>query len=136
MQIVFFGRYVYEPALPIYLNAATYAQTKAALEHVRIETITATVDEALDARRARGFDAFSISDISSYLDDAAHARLFDRVLAYGAAGRTALLAQQHLPPRRSLPEHARRLARDRALERQLSIDDHSCVHEFVVGKIE
>jgi S-adenosylmethionine-diacylglycerol 3-amino-3-carboxypropyl transferase len=134
MQIVFFGRYVYEPALPIYLNAATYERTKAALEHVHIETITATVHDALDYGARRAFDAFSISDISSYLDDAAHDCLFERVL--GAARPGALLcSRSNIYHRPLAAEHAQRIARDGALERQLAIDDHSCVHEFLVGKI-
>jgi S-adenosylmethionine-diacylglycerol 3-amino-3-carboxypropyl transferase len=135
MQIIFFGRYTYEPALPIYLNAATYAQTKAALDHVRIETITATVDEALAHGSAGGFDAFSISDISSYLDDEAHARLFEHVLSVARPG-ARLCSRSNIYHRPLAPEHERRVQRDLALERQFSIDDHSCVHEFVVGKIE
>jgi S-adenosylmethionine-diacylglycerol 3-amino-3-carboxypropyl transferase len=134
MQIVFFGRYVYEPALPIYLNAATYERTKAALEHVHIETITATVHDALDYGAPQAFDAFSISDISSYLDDAAHHQLFERVLGAARPG-AVLCSRSNIHHRPLAAEHAQRVARDPALERQLAIDDHSCVHEFLVGRI-
>jgi S-adenosylmethionine-diacylglycerol 3-amino-3-carboxypropyl transferase len=134
LQLVFFGRYVYEPALPFYLNAATFERTKAALDHVHIETITATVDDALDYGAAEAFDAFSISDISSYLDDDAHARLFERVVRSARAG-AVLCSRSNIHHRALTPEVARRIARDTALEQQLAIDDHSCVHEFLVGKI-
>lgn len=134
MQIVFFGRYVYEPALPMYLNAASYERTRAALEHVRIETVTGTVDDALEYGSSAGFDAFSISDISSYLDDEAHGRLFDRVLRAARPG-AALCSRSNIYHRPLSAEQARRIDRDPQLERQLSIDDHSCVHEFLVGRI-
>jgi len=132
LQIVFFGRYVYEPALPIYLNAATYEHTRAALEHVQIETITATVDDALDCGEA--FDAFSISDISSYLDDEAHGRLFEGVIRSARPG-AALCSRSNFHHRPLAPDQALRIQRDTALERRLAIDDHSCVHDFLVGKI-
>ncbi len=134
MQIVFFGRYTYEPALPIYLNAATYERTKAALEHVRIETITTTVDDALARAGGPGYDVFSISDISSYLDDEAHARLFERVIEVARPG-ARLCSRSNIYHRPLAAEHERRIRRDLELERRLSIDDHSCVHEFVVGRL-
>lgn len=134
MQIVFFGRYVYEPALPIYLNAASYERTKAALEHVHIEPITATLHDALDYGASQAFDAFSMSDISSYLDDAAHHDLFEHVL--GAARPGAILcSRSNIHHRPLAAEQALRIERDLALEQKLAVDDHSCVHEFLVGKI-
>jgi S-adenosylmethionine-diacylglycerol 3-amino-3-carboxypropyl transferase len=135
MQIVFFGRYVYEPALPIYLNAASYERTKAALEHVHIETVTATVHDALDYGASKAFDAFSISDISSYLDDAAHHHLFERVVQAARPG-AILCSRSNIHHRPLAAEHAQRIRRDPALEQGLAIDDHSCVHEFLVGTIE
>jgi S-adenosylmethionine-diacylglycerol 3-amino-3-carboxypropyl transferase len=135
MQIVFFGRYIHEPALPIYLNAKSYDRTRAALANVRIETITGTVHDALAHAGERAFDAFSLSDISSYLDDNAHADLFERVLSSARAG-AKLCSRSNIVHRALSPEHERRVQRDNALERQLAIDDHSCVHEFLVGTIE
>jgi S-adenosylmethionine-diacylglycerol 3-amino-3-carboxypropyl transferase len=134
LQLVFFGRYVYEPALPIYLNAATYERTRAALERVQIETITARVDDALEYGASEPFDAFSLSDISSYLDDEAHARLFERVLRAARPG-AALCSRSNIHHRPLQAQQARRIERDTALEHQLAVDDHSCVHEFLVGKI-
>jgi S-adenosylmethionine-diacylglycerol 3-amino-3-carboxypropyl transferase len=134
MQLVFFGRYMYEPALPIYLNAATYERTRAALEHVHIETITARVDEALEFGASEPFDAFSLSDISSYLDDGAHAHLFEAVLRCARPG-AVLCSRSNIYHRELLPEQAARIERVPTLERQMAIDDHSCVHEFLVGTI-
>lgn len=134
LQIVFFGRYVHEPALPLYLNAASYERVKAALAEVRIETVTATVADALEYGAREAFDAFSVSDISSYLDDRDHALLFERVLAAARPG-AVLCSRSNIHHRPLVPEHAARITRDSALEGQLAIDDHACVHEFLIGRI-
>lgn len=135
LQLVFFGRYVFEPALPIYLNAETFADVKAALDEVSVHTVTAGVDEALVHAGPEAFDAFSLSDISSYLDDSAHARLFAEVVRSARPG--ARLCSRSNLYHRPLPQAvARRVRRDLELERDLAVHDHSCVHEFVVGEIE
>lgn len=135
LQIVFFGRYVYEPSLPVYLHADTYAAVKAALEAVEIEVVTATMHEALSDSRRSGFDAFSLSDISSYLEDDAQHRLFERVIAASRPG-ARLVSRGNVYHRPPAPEHARKLERNPAVERELSRHDHSCVHEFVVARVK
>ena len=135
LQLVFLGRYVYEPALPIYLNAATYDRIKAAAAEVHIETITATVEDALEYAGPAAFDAFSLSDISSYLDEPAHHHLFDNVIrSAGPAAR--LCSRSNLHHRPLTAEQRRRVRREPDLERALAADDHSCVHDFLVGAIE
>jgi S-adenosylmethionine-diacylglycerol 3-amino-3-carboxypropyl transferase len=132
LQLVFFGRYVWEPALPPYLHADTFGAVKAALEETKLEILTTTVEDALRKAGPSAFDAFSLSDISSYLDDDSHRRLFEQVMATAAPG--ARLCSRSVVHHRSLPsELASRLQRDTALEAELAIDDHACVHEFAVG---
>lgn len=134
MQLVFFGRWIREEALPIYLNATTFDQVKAALETTRIVPVTSLVREALASSRRQSFDAFSLSDISSYLDDVQHARLFDDVLAAARPG-ARLCSRSNIHHRPLTPTQASRVDRDRALEDELTIVDHSCVHRFVVGAV-
>jgi S-adenosylmethionine:diacylglycerol 3-amino-3-carboxypropyl transferase len=133
-QFVFFGRWIYEPALPAYLNAKTYERVKAALDNVRLVTLTTTVNHALAEAGPRAFDAFSLSDITSYLDEDANRVLFDEVFDAARPG-AKVCARSNLHHRKLPPEHEKRLRRDRALEEQLSIDDHSCMHKFLVGDI-
>jgi S-adenosylmethionine-diacylglycerol 3-amino-3-carboxypropyl transferase len=134
LQIVFFGRYVWEPGLPVYLHVKTFAEVKAALERVRLEILTTTVDSALASAGESKFDAFSLSDISSYLDDGAHHGLFEHVL--GAAARGArFCSRSNLHHRPLALEHEKRVLRQDCLERELSARDHSCVHDFIVGEI-
>lgn len=134
MQLVFFGRWIREQALPIYLNAATYAQVQAALQTTRVIQVTSLAGEALAGSRGEPFDAFSLSDISSYLDDTQHARLFDDVLAAARPG-ARLCSRSNIHHRPLTAKHAAQVTRDRALEDDLAIADHSCVHRFIVGAV-
>ena len=134
MQLVFFGRFIHEPALPAYLNAATYAQIRDALHKVRLVIRTATINEVLAEAGPAAFDAFSLSDISSYLDDVAHDRLFADTLAAARDG-AIVCSRSNLHHRPLRHEHEKRLTRDHELERELSIADHSCVHKFVIGRV-
>jgi S-adenosylmethionine-diacylglycerol 3-amino-3-carboxypropyl transferase len=134
MQLVFFGRFIHETALPAYLNAASYARVRQALERVQLISITGTIDRAFERAGPAAFDALSLSDISSYLDDERHDRLFADALRAARPG--AMLCSRsnihHRPLRR---EHEGKLARDHELERVLAIADHSCVHKFVIGRV-
>jgi S-adenosylmethionine-diacylglycerol 3-amino-3-carboxypropyl transferase len=134
MQLVFFGRFIYEPALPAYLNAATYDRIRDALQNARLVIRTATVNEALAEAGSAAFDAFSLSDISSYLDDGAHDRLFADTLLAAREG-AIVCSRSNLHHRPLRLEHEARLTRDRELERELAIADHSCVHKFVIGQV-
>ncbi|MFI5306330.1 MAG: DUF3419 family protein [Polyangiales bacterium] len=134
LQLVFFGRYVWEPALPIYLHADSFAAVKAALADVSVKIVTATVEDALREAGPAAFDAFSLSDISSYLDDDAHRRLFEHVIEAAAPG-ARVCSRSVLHHRPLPPEIARRLRRDTTLETELAVKDHACVHEFVVGTL-
>jgi len=135
LQIVFFGRYVHEPSLPVYLHRDTYSAVRAALDGVEIEILNTTMDEALSERRRGGFDAFSLSDITSYLEDDAQRSLFDGVLASASAG-ARICSRGNIYHRPPAPEHARKLERNPAVERELARRDHSCVHEFVVARVK
>ncbi|HVW24106.1 MAG TPA: DUF3419 family protein [Polyangiaceae bacterium] len=133
LQLVLHGRYVYEDVLPIYLNARTFDQLKAALANTKIDIHTATVQDALEADRG-GYDAFSISDICSYLDAEPNYRLFELVLSSARPG-ARLCSRSNIFHKPLAPEHAARVARDTDLEARLSLHDHATVHEFVVGEI-
>jgi len=134
MQLVFFGHFFYEPALPIYLNAATYDRVRDALAHVRLVTFTGRINQAFAKVGPEAFDVLSLSDISSYLDDTAHDQLFADALASARPG-AILCSRSNIHHRPLRPEHEARLTRDRALERELAVSDHSCVHKFLVGEV-
>lgn len=132
LQLALHGRYVWEAALPPYLNASTYDPARAALQRTHIDVVTGTVHEVLSERRALGFDAFSLSDISSYMDSERHHSLFEEVLAAARPGAT-ICSRANILHRSLGLEHARQIVRNSKLERHLARYDHSCVHEFVIG---
>jgi S-adenosylmethionine-diacylglycerol 3-amino-3-carboxypropyl transferase len=134
LQLALYGRYVSEPSLPVYLHADTFDQIKTALTKVELDIVTGTVDEVLSSSKTRRFDAFSLSDISSYLDGEQHHLLFERVLSASRTG-AAICSRANIYHRPPAPEHARRIKRNPELERKLAQHDHSCVHEFIVGSV-
>jgi S-adenosylmethionine-diacylglycerol 3-amino-3-carboxypropyl transferase len=134
MQTIFFGRIIHESALPHYLHAQSYERVRAALAKVKLVTITASMDQALEEAGPAAFDALSLSDISSYLDDVAHDQLFAAVLDAARPG-AILCSRSNIHHRPLLHAQAARLQRERALEHELSISDHSCVHKFLIGRV-
>ena len=134
MQTIFHGRFIHEPALPHYLNAASYERVRAALAKVKLSIITASMDQALEQAGPAAFDAMSLSDISSYLDDSAHHRLFADVLNAARPG-AIICSRSNIHHRPLAPDQAAQLQRDRQLERELAISDHSCVHKFLIGQV-
>jgi S-adenosylmethionine-diacylglycerol 3-amino-3-carboxypropyl transferase len=134
LQLVLHGKYIYESALPIYLNVATYDQVKAGLAGATIDIKTSTVSDVLAAEQG-GYDAFSISDICSYLDPQPAHRLFQLVLDRANPG-ARLCSRSNIFHKPLAPEHAARVVRDNELEARLSLHDHATVHEFVVGEIK
>ncbi|HEY3356420.1 MAG TPA: DUF3419 family protein [Polyangia bacterium] len=134
LQLVFYGRYINEESMPPYLHAATFARVKAALETTRIHVVTGAVGDVLRGAPPATFDGYSITDVSSYLSDAAFHDLMDEILRTARPG--ARLCSRGIFGHRDLaPEHARHLRRDPALERRFAFDDHATVHQFVVGTI-
>jgi S-adenosylmethionine-diacylglycerol 3-amino-3-carboxypropyl transferase len=133
LQLVLHGKYIYEDVLPIYLNANTFDQIKRALDETTIDIHTTTVTEALGASTT-GYDAFSISDICSYLDPEPNHLLFELVLSKAKPG-ARLCSRSNIFHRPLAPEHAARVHREPELEARLSLHDHATVHEFVVGEI-
>jgi S-adenosylmethionine-diacylglycerol 3-amino-3-carboxypropyl transferase len=134
LQLVLHGRYVYEDVLPIYLNANSFDLIKGALGDTDIDIQTTTVTDSLAASSA-GFDAFSISDICSYLDPEPSHRLFELVLSKARPG-ARLCSRSNIFHRPLAAEHAARVSREPELEARLSLHDHATVHEFVVGEIQ
>jgi S-adenosylmethionine-diacylglycerol 3-amino-3-carboxypropyl transferase len=134
VSLVFCGRYINEQALPPYLQPDTFARLQTALGHTRLRLVTGTVGDALHHAPAQTFDAFSLSDINSYLDDVSFAGLFEQVLRTARKG--ARLCSRGILYHRDLPaEVARHLRREPELERAFARDDMSMVHAFVVGEL-
>lgn len=135
LQLVFFARYVYEPAMPIYLQPESYPRIRKTLESTRITQVTAPVTEVLARADASSFDAYSIADVSSYLSEPDFGALIDQIMR--TARRDARLCSRGIFVHRPLPpQHLPRVRRDNELEQRLAFHDMAMVHEFVVGTVQ
>jgi S-adenosylmethionine-diacylglycerol 3-amino-3-carboxypropyl transferase len=135
VSLIFCGRYINEKALPPYLRPETFARLRAALAHTRMRLVTGTVGDVLHQAPSGFFDGFALSDIGSYLDDVSFCGLFEQVMRTGRKG--ARLCSRGILYHRELPvECARRVRRERELEREFARDDASMVHDFLVGELQ
>ena len=134
LQLVFFARYIYEPAMPIYLLPGSYERIREALKTTKITIVTAPAAVALADIADKAIDAYSIADVSSYLSEGDFGTLMDEIMR--TARTDARLCSRGIFVHRPLPpEHVHRVHRDHDLERKLAFDDLAMVHEFVVGKL-
>jgi S-adenosylmethionine-diacylglycerol 3-amino-3-carboxypropyl transferase len=134
LQLVFFARYIYEPAMPIYLRPEPFARIREALKTTRITPMTAPITAVLGSAADGSFDAYSIADVSSYLSETDFGTLMDEVMRTARPG--ARICSRGIFVHRPLAtDHASRIRRDHNLERRLAFDDLAMVHEFVVGAL-
>ncbi len=135
LQLVFFARYVYEPAMPIYLLPGSFERIREALKTTQITIVTAPAAAALADLADGSFDGYSIADVSSYLSEADFGTLMDEIMRTARAD--ARLCSRGIFAHRPLPpDHVHHVRRDHNLERRLSFDDLAMVHEFLVGTLQ
>ena len=135
LQLVFFGKYIYEPAMPLYLRQSTFGQIQEALKTTRIKVATAFISDVLASAPADTFDAFSLTDIASYLSEPVFHRLVANIVRT-ARPEARLCLRRCLLPLQLPAQDASVIQRDTALEERLKLHDHAIVHEFLVGKIK
>lgn len=134
LQLVFFARYIYEPAMPIYLLPGSYERIREALKTTKISIVTSPAAVALADIADSTIDAYSIADVSSYLSEGDFGTLMDEIMRTARAH--ARLCSRGIFVHRPLPpEHINRVHRDHSLEQRLTADDLAMVHEFVVGTV-
>lgn len=135
LTMIFFGNYVFEESKPIYLQRQHYTALQKALSATRIRIFTGTAEEVLRQAPEQTFDAYSFSDIGSYMTDEVWERHLDQVLRTARPG--ARFCARHIFGNRPLAQrYAQRLRRDPSLEAQLSVRDHAMVHQFLVAEVQ
>lgn len=133
-SIMFFGRYVYEPALPLYLRNDSFDEIKRSLESATMNIVTGPLQDVLRDMPARHFDGYSISDVPSYLSRGPYEAMFGDIIRTAKEG-ARLSARGCLASPPVPQKHATMIVRDRALEERLSLHDYAVVHDFLVGQI-
>ena len=118
--------------LPPHLTEAGQRVIRARLD--RLEVATAEVTSFLESRPPGCFDRFSLSDVASFLDRPAFARLLAAVARAAAPGARVVLRQ--FLTRHAIPVALeRRLVRDPVLEARLGAADRSFAYDFIVAEV-
>jgi S-adenosylmethionine-diacylglycerol 3-amino-3-carboxypropyl transferase len=129
--LAFYGRYRADLALPLYLQTANYGTICARLD--RIRCVRAPLTEYLESNG--GIDAFSISDVSSYMTRAEHQRCWRAILLAANAG--ARICERRFLVRYDMGvATSLGLRRDPSLECSLDASDQSIVYDFVCGEVD
>ena len=127
-NLLFCGRYTSRCKLPPHLREQNYSVIKDGLERVKV------VDEDLAgflARSENRFDAFSLSDFSSYASEKEYNETWQAVI--NAARKDAKFCERQFLVKRHLALQA--LRRDQQLEEQLKKVDHTCLYTFCAGRV-
>jgi S-adenosylmethionine-diacylglycerol 3-amino-3-carboxypropyl transferase len=132
--LVFFGNYLNESCMPLFLRESNYHEIKNNLDKTRITMKTGMVLDILKGYEKESFNGYSISDISSYMNESAYSDLIAEIIRTAKPG--ARLCGRSCFYRRELPrKYASRIVRDKSLEDALALHDDIMIHEFTVGEI-
>ncbi len=129
--LMFRGHFDPEVALPPHLQRDNYELQREGLERVQI--VTDSLASYLSRADSGCFDAFSLSDFSSYADEAAYSAVWQGVVARSAPG--ARFCERQLCVKRRPETVVTRLARDGRLEAHLDLADDSMFYTFAAGEI-
>lgn len=127
-NLLFYGRYSNECVLPPHLQERNFDLVKSQLDKIRI------VDEDLAAFLADSqdrFDAFSLSDFSSYAALQDYRSVWSHVQS--SAKQNAKFCERQFLVKRDLNE--KYLRRDKRLEENLQQLDHTCLYTFCAGRV-
>src|SRR6185503_16058797 len=129
--LLFYGKYRPEGPLPRHMRPGEFERLKAMLPRLEFRTIS--LGAFLASPEASAFDAWSLSDFSSYATPEQHAALWQRLARTlppgGSVCERRFLVKLEPPPIATL-------ALDRALAAALDATDRSFVYDFnVVRKL-
>ncbi len=128
-NLLFWGKYDPEGALPIYLQKEHYLTIQNRLACIRI--VTQSLGDFLEEGRDR-FDKYSLSDFSSYTGWEEYRRIWNGI-ARTAKYRAVVCERQYLVKRNIPKEISGFVNRNSDLEKKLQRTDNSIFFSFVVA---
>lgn len=119
-------------AYPPYLTNDGYLQIRKRLDRINYQTID--LFEYLRSSPENSFDAFSLSDVASYITVQQFRTLLEEIIRTGKSGARICLRQ--FTSRYKIPADLQiYFKRDYALEKQLEKDDRCLIYSFIVGNV-
>ena len=131
LSLCFQGK-VYEEGYPPYLQESKCTHIRKQLDKIEFSTID--LISSLEEQPDNSFDAFSLSDVSSYLSQQDFCRMVKEMVRAAKPGARFCL-RQFLSDHRVPEEVAPLLQREPALEKELENEDRCFVYRFMVGTI-
>ena len=132
ISLILKGR-VAEAAFPPSLTQEGTSVIKKRLDRVSI--VTQNIISYLEATSHNSFDAFSISDVASYLDEEGFVRLVAGIAKCARPG-ARFCMRQFLSNHRIPVPFSSIFKRDRALEEKLEKKDQTALYRFMIGTID
>ncbi len=132
LQLLFLGHFD-EANCPAYLSAGAFQTLRHRAE--RVESHTSEITSFLAQAAPQSFSCYSLSDLCSHLNRENFERLLRQLVRTAKPGARFCIRQflsDHVIP----SDLAAHFTRDRALERELEMQDRSFVYRFMVGTIQ
>lgn len=130
---LFMKGYVLPDAYPPYLTEKGTKQIKSKLDRLSIQTTDLV--EYLKSCPDNHFDAFSVSDVASYLSKNRFEELLNQVLRTAKAD--ARFSIRQFLSSHTIPPHLKQhFQREDGLENRLEKEDFCFIYRFIVGKIK
>jgi S-adenosylmethionine-diacylglycerol 3-amino-3-carboxypropyl transferase len=131
-NLLFYGRYRKDCVLPIHLRAETFDIIRERASTIEIMT-GSLADQLANKPQVEQITAYSLSDFSSYADEAMYTDIWQRI-AENAPDQARFCERQFLVKR--IPETIHpRIVRNPALEAELEHNDGCAIYSFCVGQI-
>ena len=130
--LVFYGRYDPSAALPLYLQSGSYEVIASRLNRVRI--VRDSMTSFLNKNPEASINAFSTSDVCSYMTELEHKNCWQALLRAAATG-ARICERRFLVRYQTDWTGEAGFVRDLGLEMRLSSSDQSIVYDFVCGAV-
>lgn len=131
LSLCFMGQ-IFEEGYPPYLQANQFAKIKKNLK--KVEVFTSDINTFFSELESSTIDAFSLSDVASYLSQKEFEKLVQEMIRTAKPNGRFCMRQflsSHVLP----PHLAQHLKREPELEKKLEEEDRCFVYRFMVGSI-
>jgi S-adenosylmethionine-diacylglycerol 3-amino-3-carboxypropyl transferase len=131
--LILYGRYSSEGPLPFYLQRSQF--TKIKNSSTQVDFHTGSLLSFLSTSSCPKFDAFSLSNFSSYTTEDDYRRTWEKIVIRAKQG--ARFCERQFLVYRTLEQYvaAESLDRDQEMETLLELTDSTLFYKFLVGTI-